>query len=467
MLGAGVALRVWLMADWRPAFLGFPDTAGFLIASQGDFAGVNLRPPGYPVALAAIRALVDSAGFVAGVQHALGLVAAVALWLACRRLGLPAPACIGAAAAIALNTTVIALEHALLAESLFLVLVCLGLLACASAAEPGRRRAWAWAAGAGALFGAAFAFRTVGLPLALLAAAFVASSRPRRPRALAALALVAAAAAPIGANLAAVHARSGTWSSAINDAYQAYGRVAPFADCRAFRVPPGTEKYCPPLDVRQRPGASWWLYAPESPLLRVVPHPSEGRPGPEELARMRAFTLAAIIGQPRTYSARVLRDVRRIVQPAYPANPHFPDNQGAGYQPDSLIEQLRSEGGQALSAQWDELARVEVARGTSFLAFERAVRIDGGVLGLILVLALGAPLVVGRRARRGTLLLWATGFALLIVPILTLSYNWRYVVPAVPILVPVALAGGQAAFERLRDARRSRRGLMAVAVSPD
>src|SRR3954452_6480011 len=89
VLGVGVALRVWAMVAWSPAFMGWPDAKSYLDVAHGELFSNVLRPAGYPLFLRSLDGLHASLGVVVGVNHALGLATAVLLFAIVRRLGAP------------------------------------------------------------------------------------------------------------------------------------------------------------------------------------------------------------------------------------------------------------------------------------------------------------------------------------------------------------------------------------------
>ena len=84
ILLAGALLRIWLIHDWRPAFLGYPDSSTYIAAAGAghDWLFYNpFRPAGYPMFLIALHAIYSNLTFVVVVQHLMGLATAVLLYL--------------------------------------------------------------------------------------------------------------------------------------------------------------------------------------------------------------------------------------------------------------------------------------------------------------------------------------------------------------------------------------------------
>ena len=446
LLLVGLAYRLFLMRQWRPAFLGLPDSAGFLQAAEIGVFEVPLRPAGYPIFLAALRSLSDSLSYLAGVQHLLGLATAVLLYATVVRLGFPRWTGVVAAAVIALQGSWIWLEHAILAEGLFLALAVLSLYLVA-------RRGPAWFAAAGLAVACAAAVRTTGVilvPVLIVFCAWMAGPGVRR-RVVGALACAVPAIAVLAAYLAVGHNTYGTYSFAKNDAYQSYGRVATFADCPdEFEPPPGTERLCPGNDARDRQGHDWWLYAPESPAVLAFGHPANTSPSPEQLSAMNTFIRRAVLGQPKAYLTTVARDLVRIVKPSFPRSPNpAVANASAGYTPPDLVNGLKDRAGEGLTTQY-VLPGTQVDHRRMGLAefYENVTRFRSVIMAALLVLAAAAVFVVPRALRAPAALLVVSSYLLLVFPVLTSSYDSRYVTPVLPLLTAAAAVGAWGLLRR-------------------
>ena len=168
VLGAGAALR-WPLLALAPFFTTdsrccyYHYAANQLLAGQPFDSGLHL-PPGYSLFLAAILAVTEGSTAAAMlVQHLLGLVAGLLVYLIGRRLFGPL---VGLAAALltVLDGELAVYEHAVMTETLFIILLvgAIGLLVFGVARYP--RQA---AAGFGLILGLAALVRPVGLPLPL------------------------------------------------------------------------------------------------------------------------------------------------------------------------------------------------------------------------------------------------------------------------------------------------------------
>ena len=127
VLGAGLLLRVYLMAVYRPAAAGFNDTIEYLTTSHDHLFRDPFRPAGYPFFLRMVRYVVPELSAVTAFQHMLGLATAALIYLIVRKLTgrrwLPALP----AGLVAFNGDQLYLEHSILTESLYTFLVTAGL----------------------------------------------------------------------------------------------------------------------------------------------------------------------------------------------------------------------------------------------------------------------------------------------------------------------------------------------------
>jgi hypothetical protein len=467
LLLAGIALRAWLMASWRPAFLGYPDSIAYLGNSAGSFFADSLRPVGYPLFLAGARKLSSELSATILIQHALGVGSALLAYAGGRLLGLrPWPALLPAGILL-LHGPTMWLEHSVLTESPFGFLVFAGLILAALAAGDGRSAAArvALAAGAGLTIAAAGSVRTVAIALLPVLAAWLLWAVPGRARQrfVAAAAAAVAGFGLLAANLLWAHSETGEYAFARADYYLPYARVAPFADCDRFTPPDGTERLCPTLPRSERPGPGYWVFSTESPIVRTYGVVNQDVQPAYADERTAAFYRRAVLAQPIDYLESVGRDLVRLVDPDFPLNPNRSiGNASAGATDDEY--QLYLPAGNGWSKQNERGTTAVVAqlyttegihRGEldGLRRYEESTRLTGVPMVVLLLLALAGPLLCAGRVRRSAALALAFAGVLSAAPVLTHQYDWRYAVAA---LGPVALAaafGVQGAGDRLRRVR--------------
>lgn len=457
LLAAGAAARLWLMLDYRPAYLASNDSARFLHFAHRD-GGLfedTFGPTGYVAFLKATNAVWDQLEFTVALQHLLGIAAALLLYAAVRRLGGPVWAACIPAAVVLLSGDQLYMEHALLSEAGgFLTLVAGGLYAAVRGLE--ERGRLGWLALAGALLAGAALFRNVGLilPPALALWALVAMPGGLRGKAASFAACAAGAAAVLGVYAALAAIDGGNTGMTATSGWNAYGRAAPFADCDRFDEPAGTEELCEDTPPDQRPGSLFYLWFRGSPARAKFGHP------PREQELLGRFGRRAIVAQPLDYAKAVAADLPRFLDPEL----HKKSFSGGGY---FLIDRRDPEAERnvlfQLRRDWD-FAEHRPGESAEVLAdWQRLQRLDGFVPGLMVVLALAGAFAARGRARAGLLLFAIAGGGLVVMPAATLTLLGRYTIPPTPIVATAAAIGAWALAERLRERRRPRPAAVSAA----
>src|SRR5437763_14315310 len=164
LVAAGAALRVLLIAAYRPAVFANADSARYIHFALEPPGLLNdpFGPTGYSEFLRAAHWISPHIGFTIVLQHLLGIASTLLLYGGARRLGArPWPALI-APAVLLLSGDQAYVEHTLLTEAAFIPLLCGGLYCVARSTTSPLRRGW-WLAAAGALLALASLVRTVGL----------------------------------------------------------------------------------------------------------------------------------------------------------------------------------------------------------------------------------------------------------------------------------------------------------------
>jgi hypothetical protein len=447
----GVALRTYLFIRWRPALVGFPDSTTYLQMARTGIFDNPLRVGGYSEFLRVMHAIRAHLSFAIAVQHALGIASGLLLYATMRRIGGPRWLGLVPAAAVILVGSEIFIEHAPLGEALFIFLIDLALYALVRCWRGGA----SWAALGGLCLGLATDVRVVGQAAAavmILIAALVAPMDWRGRGIRFALAVVTAV-LPIAyyVHEREVTAHRGGFTS--TGYFDLYSRVAPFAECSKFHPPPDLRALCIETPRSQRDGHDYWEYTTVSPAFRLYGDP-DVNVAPQENAHLRAFAIDAILGQPLRYLEYVGRDMVRVIDPSFSSSP-YPriGNLGYGNTPASLLNYYfapqTSAGAQVAIAAYypgDGIVHGDIS---GLEEYERATRLEGPVMALLLALALAAPFVTRGLERRGAVLLLATSAVLLLAPILASEYDYRFVIPAFGPLAATAALGGWGVAWRL------------------
>jgi hypothetical protein len=206
-----------------------------------------------------------------------------------------------------------------------------------------------------------------------------------------------------------------------------YARAGRFADCRRFTPPPGTRGLCESLSPAGRGwGPDFYLYAPESPALRLF-----GHIGNHDGA-VAAFAVEAILHQPADFARAVGVDMLRYFVPSL--RPH---GWYTGWDLDPQLQWNRSGKPAYTRGVHAQLVRFfdpfVPRRNGQLLAllsgYGRVFGFGAVLLSLCTLLTVVGLFVVPRRSRAAVLLLGGSGLAQLLVPTVSVLYMGRYLVP--------------------------------------
>lgn len=434
LVAIGIVVRVVLARMYYPAvMLSFdaPRYARVDMPLFGDF----WMPAGYPILLQVLHGLSHHLWFTIAVQHAMGVIVGVLLFIACRQLGLPRAVALVPSAVALLSGDHLYLEHQIMADSTLIFWLTVGLTAAVFVVRGDSE--WIWIIIASVALSFAALTRSVAISslpiLFFCSGSFVRGSAVHRSKIV--LIGVVAACAVFSLYIGSWYGSHGQYLGLVDmRGWNLYSRVAPFADCTRFTPPPGTEVLCETRPAEQRPGPFGYVWDLTSIARRKF------LLGPDTGVRLEAFARDAILHQPLDYLRAVAVDLARYVEPwstsqwAYAGQ--SPGILSFGWR-DTNVEQVVV---QALAKQYRG-TKVRV-HGKDILAmYQNIMRLTG-----FPVLALIAGTLVGMVAtqsplRLGSVLFGLTAFALYIVPALTVSYDFRYGVPAVTFLTVSGLCG--------------------------
>ncbi len=443
LLILGLAARICFTLVWRPAITGYSDSGiYFQDAYQGIWSD-PIRTVGYGMFLTVLHAITPRLLLVVAVQHVMGLVVAVLLFLTVRRIGGPRWLGLVPAAIVALGGDELFIEHAALSETVYILLLSLMLYCAVRAAADGRL---VWAAAAGLCGGLGVWDRGAAISLLPIAPLWLLLSRRRPTRrtvAMGALSL-AVALGSVGGYVEWRQLASGLSGLTTNGNWNLYGRVAPWADCTKFTPPAGTRQLCDPLAPSRRVGrsAEWYIYSPDSPAQRLLGPPYRVSPDRNAMSRLWEFSLSAIAGAPLDYLDAVWQDTLRLIDPSRPSYGDLSANNFIAF----LLGGRDFHSGQnEFVTYWQalEYPHESIHRGAiaPLKAWEKLTRFDGPWMVALLLLCLVAPWVVAGEARRGARLLSTTTLVLLLFPLFTKGYDYRFVIPAFgPLFATAALA---------------------------
>jgi len=243
LIAGGLLLRVVTQFAYEPALL-FIDSKKYLYGTDFSLgAWGSFDPIGYTLLVLKPVLMFTNLGFVALLQHALGLGMAVALYVLMLRWGVVRWLAALAVAPVLLDAYQLNAEQTIMPDVLFEALVVAGIVLLLWRPRPGL----VFVILAGLAFGTSAPVRQVGEALILPALVYVvAAARDWRTRLLHSAVLVVCFALPIvgymGYSKVVLH--YGFEMSSMGDAYL-YGRAAHAADCATLKIPADEEPLCP------------------------------------------------------------------------------------------------------------------------------------------------------------------------------------------------------------------------------
>ncbi len=436
LVTAGLALRLLAQFAYRPALF-YIDTSRYLFN-----VAPGMDPLGYKGVLRGILAVANVDAVVA-VQHALGLVMAIVIYVLLRRRGCGRWLAALAIAPVLLDAYQLQIEQTLMPDVWFEALIVAGLAILAWQPSAGWRRV----AAAGVVLGASATVAQVGEALLLPAVIYVLAVGGSWRRAIGRGAVLCAAfAAPILAYCTGSYLLSGAFYLSHTGVTSFYGRAAAAADCATIRLPAAERGMCP-TKAQQVHGPDWLEYNKASPIRPYYNHQSPALTDSEiadfnhrVLTRQQQRLLSAyghdllkLFAWRRTQNAEDTPISRWQFRRSFPYFPH------AGVR---LVDSAADTYGGGRPVVWRPVA-----------AFLRSYQLDGGytpgplfafftVTGL-----LGSASLLRRRMEPATrqlalacLLFVASAVSVLLVSDL-FEFSWRYQLPALVTLAPGGALG--------------------------
>ncbi|MBW8481645.1 hypothetical protein [Actinomadura parmotrematis] len=416
LLVLAVALRVLAMLARRPGEVYWYDSYEYLRFALDPKPAQELHPGGYGMLLWLLRPF-HSIALIVALQHLMGLAAGLLGYATLRRRGVA-----GWLAAVAMvpawfDVELLHLEHAVLSDTPFMLLVTAAV--CALLWSP--RVSVRAAALAGLLLALSALVRTTALPLLGLVLVWLLLKRAGRRQLVA---LVAVAAVPVVPYAFWYHAEYGQYKLAGGDGSALWARTRTFADCAKIKPPPAEARLCPdPRITADAASEYFWIGEITRP---------PGRAANDALAR--SFALRAIRAQPLDYLHDVLADLSLTF--AYPAKAH-PKRLPPVYYFTDDVEPLSNEptAHETMRAYDPSVRDTRPVGPWSGLLVAYGLHLPGPALGAVLLL--GAYGVVrrgrGPGARLAVLLPWGMAVALLVLPVVVLDFDHRYVMPVLPV----------------------------------
>jgi hypothetical protein len=436
--GLGIVVRLITVLGFPPAIWFGGDSASYLSTALYHSPSTS-RLSGYGLVLFLLKPF-HSFAVVTAVQHLMGLAVGVMIYALLRRYGLPGWGATLAALPVLLDAYQIELEHEILPSGTFSFLVMVAVTL--TLWWRGNRPLWATVT-AGLVLATTATFWPVGLPLLIIFLLYLVLRRVGW-RTFGATAVTAAI--PLAGYLLWFHSAYGRYAFSNSDGVYLWSRTMTFANCAFIKPPTDELALCPRQPVAQRPPASMFIWAKDSPL--------NGLPGKRFQVRKNTLAmdlaLRAIAAQPGGYLADVLHDASLTFYWNNPDHPslamthryEFAFATSHWISPDYVLG-----GGHTVAFNQVSYGGVSSTRAVEPFAgwmrgYQRFAYVRGTVVGILLLIGFGG---IVRSWRGGgirrldhwggpVLYPWLTSVGLLLVPVMTADYSERYVLISVPVV---------------------------------
>lgn len=457
LLGLGLLLRVLVMIGYGPAFWYHGDSQSYVGRAFREQPDI-IRPYGYSALLEAMLPF-GSTRLMVAVQHLAGLALAAVAYVFLQRRGLSRLVALAATVPLVLDARTVALEHYLLAETLFTVLVTVGLLLLAwRDTAPG----WLACTVAASLFGWAAVTRSIGLVVLAVPLLYLLLRRVRWVRVTAFAAVVGVI---LGGYLVWYHSFHGQYSFGTYGGRFLWARTSTFVDCDQLKLTDAERGLCPtePLDKRRPADRYLWGAAPSAN------HSHKDRKYDEMFG---TFARKAILGQPDDFLEMVGTETGRIMRPTPdPKDERTVCLTEVWYFPvTENVDKCRPH-----MAPADPEARQYTGLATTHRsplmeplhAYSTVATVPATVIGLafllVVALALVRPRASSLREHLDPLMFAGIGLGMILVSVGTSVVDPRYSTPS----LPLAMIGAALAWQRFRSARAAptRSGGAAAATS--
>jgi len=435
------------------------------------------RVSGYPVLLWLLSPF-HSLALITILQHLVGFgIGFLVYWLARERFGARAWVAVLAAIPVLYDAFQVQLEHLVMPDIWYAAFIIAAVAVMLGGRKPSRRGTGAAEAPvrrgglggiappgiyrallAGLLIGVADIVRSAALPLVAVFVVFllIIVTGGWLAKARVVVALLVACAVPVLAYASWFDDNYGQFAMTDSTGIFLYSRVITFAQCdKMGTLSPQLRALCVDTPLSERPPGEEYIWRSYSPLVKLSANPFN--PTTNKLAEK--FAIRAIESQPLDYARAVLDDTWKTFdwsRTPFPDAPTY-DEYLFGYSsvPVPTYSTASIYGYHSYEAYFvrgDPTTRVVNPWASIIRGYQRYVWLPGTIYGLLLLFGLCGIAATWRVRGRYALLPWGVSLAMIVVPAATASFDYRYVLPAVPL---ACLAAAMVAGPVLGRFRRS------------
>ncbi|WP_236003833.1 hypothetical protein [Nonomuraea antri] len=445
---AGAVLRLFAMLGYGPA-MWFNDSYEYVSVALHPRPH-PIRPDGYGFWLLLLKPF-HSFTLVVLTQHLMGLATAALIYALLRKkFALPKWGATLAAAPVLFDAYQIQLEQLVMSDTMFTLLV-VGVITLVLWKQ---EMSWKVGAVVGFLLALTWLTRSIGLPILMLVVVYLVIKRTGwRPI----VAMVVTCAIPVSAYMGWFSTNFGKFAMTNSDGLILYMRTAIFADCAKMKIDPYKDVelalLCIKEPVHERKAfAQWYLWGQGGGgegTGEVLHRWGTGKKFDEitnEAAS--AFAMRAITSQPGDYLGVVVRDFFRAFhwgRPRFPDEPTFLmyefkpyyDVDDAGQ--NKRLPKWPAFGGGRTDTdafayeQGPPETRIVEPWASIMSVYQDIFFLRGILLGVIMLIGLYGVVRRWREFGGPALLPWLGAVGLLLAPAATAEFDYRYVLPAVPL----------------------------------